>query len=981
MKKDIMKRTLAGMTAVLTAASYAPAFAVNADTESTGGGSGVVSNQEVYPDNLNDLYNEAHDWFIKNYTALDEKLGADLEMALEDANGFLGWLKDMDEQQAADMLESEGSFYYNELLDAYKAAKDSLVEIVIEYTKVEAKDPTCTEDGNIEYFTGSDGNIYIEGENGAKVQTTLDAVTVAAHHTWGEPTWHWFGTEGASAFFKCTADGCGKTETIAADVTTEVVNPTCEKDGKVIYTATVELDGEEYTDTQEFPIEKLGHKWGTPTYTEGENEKGELTVTATRVCANDKDKDHVETETVVASYEVTKAPTVREKGTGVYTATFENEAFEDWTKTVEIAAIDPEYNEATYVWSEDYSEVTATATCKNGDAQDTVTETVKTTSEVTKNPTCEAKGETTYTTEAFKNKLFVEQTRTVENVDALGHKYTTNVEWVWDKDNKATAKFACKECDHVEEVKATITEKVTLKPTCTESGAATLTATVVFEGRTYTDNKDVEVAPTGHNYEVTWFWKDDNTAVAYFRCADCGDEKAVLAKVTPETTTATCTEEGKTTYTAVATIDGKDYTDSKDVAIAKLPHAFEVKGYEWTATDDGYKCTATRKCADCGLEEYETVEATYSVTKKPTVKAQGVGTYTATFSGEDFEVQTKEVPIEKLAPDYADASYTWSEDFSEVTATRECLNGDPDDAVTETVKTTREVTKAASCTAKGETTYTAKFENDLFATQEKTLDNIDMIDHSYGTPIWSWTPVANGYTAKLAIVCSVCGKTEGSDAVVTSEKKDDKILYTAKASIDGVEYTSTLVANVANIQQNPVVSYEKGDEAVKLTWDAVDGAEKYGVLGFINGKWQMITESYKTYYVLENLKAGEEYKVAVICKFNGKWYNDLSNAITVTPNEPAALPFPTITNIDYNEEYHQFRLNWTAVEGAENYGVAVYLAGKWKIQTQSIPATTTSFTSPKLKAGQTYKMLVAAKVNGKWDLTAMTSRAFTVTVK
>ena len=66
---------------------------------------------------------------------------------------------------------------------------------------------------------------------------------------------------------------------------------------------------------------------------------------------------------------------------------------------------------------------------------------------------------------------------------------------------------------------------------------------------------------------------------------------------------------------------------------------------------------------------------------------------------------------------------------------------------------------------------------------------------------------------------------------------------------------------------------------------------------------------------------------------------------------------------------------------AEKYGVVVYLAGKWKVFTQDIPANTTSFTSPKLKAGQTYKMAVCAKINGVWDTNKIESRAFEVTVK
>ena len=48
---------------------------------------------------------------------------------------------------------------------------------------------------------------------------------------------------------------------------------------------------------------------------------------------------------------------------------------------------------------------------------------------------------------------------------------------------------------------------------------------------------------------------------------------------------------------------------------------------------------------------------------------------------------------------------------------------------------------------------------------------------------------------------------------------------------------------------------------------------------------------------------------------------------------------------------------------------------------QNIPANTTIYTSPKLRPGKTYKMMIGAKVNGKWDLTNVNSRSFTVTIK
>ncbi len=74
----------------------------------------------------------------------------------------------------------------------------------------------------------------------------------------------------------------------------------------------------------------------------------------------------------------------------------------------------------------------------------------------------------------------------------------------------------------------------------------------------------------------------------------------------------------------------------------------------------------------------------------------------------------------------------------------------------------------------------------------------------------------------------------------------------------------------------------------------------------------------------------------------------------------------------------QFRLKWTAVPDAEKYGLAAYQSGKWRVKVQ-FAGNVTSYTSPKMKAG-TYRMVVCAKINGEWDRSSLSKRAFTVTI-
>ena len=91
--------------------------------------------------------------------------------------------------------------------------------------------------------------------------------------------------------------------------------------------------------------------------------------------------------------------------------------------SVEIAPLNHDWNAPAYTWNADNTVCTATRTCKR-DAGHKETATATVTSAQTKAPTCTAKGETTYTaafTEAWANT----QTKTVDNIAALGHDWST----------------------------------------------------------------------------------------------------------------------------------------------------------------------------------------------------------------------------------------------------------------------------------------------------------------------------------------------------------------------------------------------------------------------------------------------------------------------------------------------------------------------------------------------------------------------------
>ncbi|MDY3795244.1 MAG: InlB B-repeat-containing protein, partial [Agathobacter sp.] len=84
--------------------------------------------------------------------------------------------------------------------------------------------------------------------------------------------------------------------------------------------------------------------------------------------------------------------------------------------------------------------------------------------------------------------------------------------------------------------------------------------------------------------------------------------------------------------------------------------------------------------------------------------------------------------------DWKETSYEWSEDKTQVTATRICKT-DESHVETETVNTTNEVTREAACETDGERIYTATFSNAAFAVQTKTV-TIDKLGHDWSG---AWT--------------------------------------------------------------------------------------------------------------------------------------------------------------------------------------------------------------------------------------------------
>ncbi|SDA18287.1 hypothetical protein SAMN02910447_01566 [Ruminococcus sp. YE71] len=418
----------------------------------------------------------------------------------------------------------------------------------------------------------------------------------------------------------------------------------------------------------------------------------------------------------------------------------------------------------------------------------------------------------------------------------------------------------------------------------------------------------------------------------------------------------TCTKDGNIEYWwDLLTL--KFYTDADceneitiyDTIIPATGHSYGEP--EWTWSEDNSAASAVFTCSACG--ETETAEAAVTSEKKvyPTHENEGLIVYTATaeFDGKTY-TDTKEEVLPTNTLEHFDAI-------------------------------------EPTCTKDGQPEFwwdlqTLKFYLDPDCTQEVTIFDVTYpkYGHDFGdTAEWNWSDDFS--SATFTGTCARCGETVTEKASVTAETteptctSEGQTVYTAACTIAGKTYTDTRTVVLEKLTNTlPVITTKKGSGSVKLSWTAVKGAEKYAVVAYVNGSWKKLAEGNTDTYTVTGLTAGKTYKVAVIAKVDGKWITDVSNAVEVTAGEVS--PYPEVST-EINDK--EVRISWEPVSGAEAYAIAYYRSGKWRVLKQ-LPPSVTYYVFKNIPTG-TYKIAVAAKLNGKWDTTGITNKAITIIIK
>ena len=232
-------------------------------------------------------------------------------VAKGEGTAYLKYVIDDGAYQTADMAAEDPNKYITQA-DIERDGETAVIQVNVHHKhkleRTAAKDPTCTEDGNIAYWTCSEGDHpcgkYFSDKNGEDEIFEDEIVVKKTGHSWGEwevtvePTET---TEGEET--RACLNGCGEVQTKSVPVTTHEhkltrhapSKPTCTEDGNIVYWTCSEGDnpcgkyfsdknGEDEISEDETVDPATGHNWGEweNTVEPTETTEGE----ATRKCLN-----------------------------------------------------------------------------------------------------------------------------------------------------------------------------------------------------------------------------------------------------------------------------------------------------------------------------------------------------------------------------------------------------------------------------------------------------------------------------------------------------------------------------------------------------------------------------------------------------------------------------------------------------------------------------------------------------------------------
>ena len=436
---------------------------------------------------------------------------------------------------------------------------------------------------NFSFALPSNKSLYFTVSVGGEVYSVYQIMAQAEpKYDYDNPTWTWEEDFSAATVTFAETSG-GEALVKPAEVTNTTTAATCEEDGQIVYTATVNIDETAYTDSKTVVLTAIGHAYAdTPEWEwtdtgEVDEEEGLPIYTAVAVFACANDPTHaLRYDATEMAWDEYFMPDCEEDGSVTFFARiiYNDEELEG-TKTVALPATGHTWGEPVWNWTDtsDGSTATVTFTCQNNEdhvevVDATVGEPTDAAATCEKGPTRTFDGTVTFGGNDYQDS------HEVVLGDPLGHSYG-EPEWEWvdtetsDDEGipiyQAFAVFTCaNDPTHVERIEVAGDDlRFEGGVSCTDTGFVTYYASVVFGGVDYEDEHEVEVPAVGHAYMNVFHWIYDGEQydVEFYRV--CSREDDSIGPITAEVTSEDMG--AYTLYTATVTYEDVEYSEQKKV--------------------------------------------------------------------------------------------------------------------------------------------------------------------------------------------------------------------------------------------------------------------------------------------------------------------------------------------------------------------------------------------------------------------------------
>ena len=165
---------------------------------------------------------------------------------------------------------------------------------------------------------------------------------------------------------------------------------------------------------------------------------------------------------------------------------------------------------------------------------------------------------------------------------------------------------------------------------------------------------------------------------------------------------------------------------------------------------------------------------------------------------------------------------------------------------------------------------------------------------------------------------------------------------TANAATTTIEQTSS-----KNLDTPKITKTENVYGGVKLSWNKVNGAEKYRVYYKSRTGWKRMGETTSTSFIDKDVTSGKSYTYTVRCiSANSKRFTSGYDSKGTRATYVASPEITKLENI-----YGKTKITWNKVNGAEKYRVYVRRNNKW---TRFCDTTSNSATDTIVTSGKTY---------------------------